>query len=173
MNSIDSITSSTFLPIPGFEDYEISDHGEIRKVTTGRTVKAYAHNSGYIRVNLARGGKQLNRLVHRLLLQTHAPVPGCDKLTVNHISGDKLDNRLSNLEFCTIAENTTHSRTVLGNRASGATRPVSLCDGRSFPSMTAAARALGRSVTTVNKAITLGYRVAGFAVSAVSAGSLS
>ena len=163
------IDSSNFLPIPGFANYEVSDRGLVRNVRTGRTIKPYVHAAGYLRVSLFREGKQFRHYVHRLVLLTHAPVEGSDKLTVNHLDGDKLDNRLSNLEFCTAAENNKHSRDVLGNKGFGPDRPVSLCDGRRFPSLSAAARALGRDYTAVRHAIARGTRCAGFRVSASSA----
>ena len=46
------------------------------------------------------------RQVHRLVLEAFYPFPGRDKMQVNHINGDKGDNRLANLEWMTPRENT-------------------------------------------------------------------
>lgn len=49
----------------------------------------------------------MNKLVHRLILQTFKPEG--EKPQVNHINGLKTDNRVSNLEWCTNLENMQHS----------------------------------------------------------------
>ena len=49
----------------------------------------------------------MNKLVHRLILQTFKPEG--EKEQVNHINGVKTDNRLSNLEWNTHLENMQHS----------------------------------------------------------------
>lgn len=47
--------------------------------------------------------------VHRLLMLTFCPVIGSENLQVNHKNGEKLDNRLENLEWCTHKENLRHA----------------------------------------------------------------
>ena len=47
-------------------------------------------------------------LVHRLIAQTFLPNPN-NYPCVNHINGNKLDNNVNNLEWCTVAHNTQHS----------------------------------------------------------------
>jgi hypothetical protein len=49
------------------------------------------------------------RKVHRLVMIAFNPVPGYENLQVNHIDGNKLNNHISNLEWCTPMENTHHA----------------------------------------------------------------
>jgi hypothetical protein len=71
------------------------------------------NSAGYLRVSLLVGKKKQKKVfVHRLV--AHAFVASVDgKQYVNHINGNKHDNRSENLEWCTPSENITHSWRVL------------------------------------------------------------
>lgn len=49
---------------------------------------------------------------HRLVLMAFKPVENMDNLEVNHIDGDKKNNRLDNLEWCTSSENQQHAFSI-------------------------------------------------------------
>lgn len=63
---------------------------------------------GYHAVDLGLNGKIKRHLVHRLVAMTYIENHE-NKPQVNHINGDKLDNRLGNLEWNTSSENMKHS----------------------------------------------------------------
>lgn len=115
-------------PIPGFEGwYEAGSDGSIfsvaRSVPRGdqfytvqrRKLSPRMINAGYLAVHLRKDGRSDFRLVHRLVLSAFVAAPD-GKLFVNHKSGVKTDNQLSNLEWCDQSENTVHSYQVLGRR---------------------------------------------------------
>lgn len=86
--------------------YEISDWGEIRNLKTQRILKTSnrINNMGYLRVRIL--GKEY--LVHRLVAQTFIINPK-NKPQVNHIDGDKTNNKAENLEWVTNSENQLHA----------------------------------------------------------------
>ena len=63
---------------------------------------------GYYRVELRKKGKRFYLLVHRLVAENF--IPNFDnKLQVNHINGNRFDNRVENLEWCTQSYNIKHA----------------------------------------------------------------
>lgn len=71
-------------------------------------LKPQLSNSGYLYVELHIGGKHINYFVHRLVAEAFIPNPD-GKPEVNHIDGNKLNNRVENLEWCTASENKRHA----------------------------------------------------------------
>lgn len=63
---------------------------------------------GYLRVDIRQDGVIKTVKVHRIVAETFIPNPQ-NKPTVNHIDGNKLNNSVENLEWCTNKENILHS----------------------------------------------------------------
>lgn len=96
-----------FVPIKGFEEYQIDENG----VVLGKRGGVYAAQKskhGYWRVVLFISGKSYNFCVHRLVAQHFIPNPE-NKRTVNHKDGNKSNNHVSNLEWATYSENRKHA----------------------------------------------------------------
>lgn len=88
-----------FRDIKGFESYQVSNLGRIysKKRRACLKVKRLA-GRGYYQVRLSKNGKYYYKNLHRLIAETFIPNPN-NYRTVNHINGNKLDNRISNLEW--------------------------------------------------------------------------
>ena len=102
-------------PIPDYSNYEISDFGRVRKVLyhTNDGCEAVllkpTPRHGYLRVWLWNDkGERKKIFVHRLVAMCFIDNPD-NKPEVNHIDGDKQNNRVDNLEWCTTTENCQHA----------------------------------------------------------------
>lgn len=92
----------TFKKIEEFNNYSISNLGNVRNDKTGRILKQYIKPSGYKQVQL--GAKTTPQYVHRLVGKAFIP-NNENKPQINHKNGDKGDNRVENLEWVTASEN--------------------------------------------------------------------
>jgi hypothetical protein len=107
--------------VSGFEGfYAVSNFGRVKSLSrvvydkrkrprnlSERIMSGAIKNNGYLHVSLRKpGDKQLKRLVHRLVAITFIPIDGDE---INHIDGNKLNNTVQNLQWCSRAENMAHA----------------------------------------------------------------
>ena len=86
------------------EHYAVSDDGNVWSYKTEQWLKPTLTSRGYPCVRL----NQKTYNVHRLVAEAFCDKPeGCDQ--VNHINGDKTDNRAENLEWVTMSQNHKHA----------------------------------------------------------------
>ena len=97
----------TFVKIEGFENYEVSNLGKVRNIKSGIMLKPWFTKDGYLRHCLYKHNKRKNLLLHRIIATAFIDNPE-GKPCVNHIDENKLNNDLSNLEWCTAKENMIH-----------------------------------------------------------------
>lgn len=117
------MSAERWRPVIGFEHlYEVSDFGRVRSlprkvgpstVRKGRILKPADNGGGYQWVSLYRNGEKHKRYIHRVVAEAFVANP--DGLPeVNHIDGDKTNNRADNVEWVTHAENQQHASNALG-----------------------------------------------------------
>lgn len=92
--------------------YQVSSFGRVKSNVKPRILK-YSSKTKYPSVSLIYGGKRHQMNIHRLVAEAFLPIEK-GKSYVNHIDGDKHNNRLSNLEWVTNSENLMHGYRVLG-----------------------------------------------------------
>lgn len=102
--------------IEGYPNYAISSDGIVLNKHRNKTVKASRNHWGYMVVGLTVNKKRFNHQIHRLIANAFIPNPE-GKTQVNHIDGNKSNNRLENLEWVTPSENKIHAYTVLNQKA--------------------------------------------------------
>lgn len=91
--------------IPEWEDlYEISDEGLVRNKITNRLLVGDKNSAGYQRVTLYNKNIKKRFFIHRMVAQLFLDNPH-NYPEVNHRDGDKTNNNVNNLEFCSRVHN--------------------------------------------------------------------
>ena len=99
-----------FLPISGYEGlYEISNYGVVKSFAKSNKRKGdYLINVlatvGYYVVALTKNKKSKNIYIHRLLAEAFIPNPNKYKY-VDHIDGNKQNNSIENIRWCSKKQN--------------------------------------------------------------------
>lgn len=103
-------------------NYIITEEGKVFNLTTNKELKGSITENGYRYFRLSDNGNKYRFYAHRLVAEYFLPNDDNTKI-VNHINGDKLDNRVSNLEWTTYSENNIHANTT-GLRKSNKNKKV-------------------------------------------------
>ena len=108
MDRIPNLPNEVWKPIDGYEKYYVSSLGRIKslKHKKEKILAAFPNNKGYYRVCLSNDGVSRHFLVSRLVAQAFCENDDPQrKNTVDHIDGDKANNRADNLRFMSLKDN--------------------------------------------------------------------
>jgi len=106
--------------LPDWPRYQVSERGDVRRVTDGAWRKPYLSSHGYLYIVVRREGARRATAVHRLVAMAFlgpAPSPAHQ---VAHADGDRTNNDHRNLRWCSRSENerdkVAHGRSNRGER---------------------------------------------------------
>lgn len=107
--------------VADFDAYEISNHGQVRRVDNGKIIRPWVHRRApYLCVTLHQNRRRKSYLTHRLVALTFIGTPPTERHQVAHIDGSKQNNSVSNLRWATPEENQadrkTHGTSNTGSR---------------------------------------------------------
>ena len=152
--------------IKGYEGkYQVSNFGNVRSLMYHNAkgikrislLKPATDGSGYFRCALSKNNILTTFKVHRLVAQAFIPNPN-NYPQINHIDGNKKNNRVENLEWCTNSMNQIHAYSNnlnQGARGKGITVGVTFPNGdyKEYASLKFAGKDLGIHARTVRQKI--------------------
>ena len=150
--------------INGYENlYWVNQFGEVKN-RKGKILKQTLNTSGYVYTRLCKGKRQYKwHFIHRLVAGAFLENPE-NKPDVNHKDGDKLNNKVSNLEWVTKRENHIH-RVYTLNKTDSKWKPKTIAcveTGKKFKSIAEATKYCGlKSLSSISQVINNNRKVAG------------
>lgn len=93
--------------LPILDSYAVSDLGRVFSFNRKRYMTPFTNIKGYKQIVLVRGKKRCIFSIHRLVLSAFSRG---NSVSIDHLNGIKSDNRLSNLEWVSVAENNHRSK---------------------------------------------------------------
>ena len=143
--------------VDGFSNYEVSNMSRVRNKKNKRILTQKIGREGrYFSVYMkGDNGKESTQRVHRLVAKAFIPNP--DNLPqVNHIDGDKLNNDIDNLEWCTPKHNNEHARdNGLIHPGAYQKRPIKIIEtGEIYDGVVECAKAIGVDFRNVYRSLT-------------------
>ena len=93
-----------FANIINFSNYQISNLGNVRNISTNKVLKPAPDKDGYLRVGLTKESKQRSFRVHRLVAEVFLENPNGYK-QVDHIDRNPANNLFHNLRWVSHSEN--------------------------------------------------------------------
>ena len=91
-------------------NYEISNLGRLKNTKTNKILKSTTDSNGYLGITISLGSRnKIKRVrIHRLVAEAFIPNPN-NLPQVNHIDGNKQNNKVDNLEWCDNRYNQLHA----------------------------------------------------------------
>jgi hypothetical protein len=100
--------------VEGLRFYSVSNLGNFKNHVNGKIFKLQTNRDGYKTININSIQKLFK--IHRLVAQAFIPNPD-NKPMVDHINGDRGDNRVENLRWVTNSENNYNSKIPTTNKS--------------------------------------------------------
>lgn len=96
-------------PIENIPGYSVSSEGRVRNDTTG-TIRKFKPSKGsrYAKLHIGRVHRK-HYAVHKLVANAFLGKPPIDDAEINHLDGNRYNNSITNLEWCTHSENMKHA----------------------------------------------------------------
>ena len=141
--------------------YFVSNYGRVKsyvKYSDGRLLKPFKINSGYLSIDL---GNIKRYTVHRLVAETFIDNP-LNYREVNHIDGDKLNNSIDNLEWCSPKMNMKHASDSLNMNKKRIVAMNGSCSIAVFESLKDAVITIGANYSSLSRALNKGNKCCGF-----------
>lgn len=109
MDEITQFMNEEWRDVPNYKGYyKVSSFGRVFSVRANKIMNLQNEHCGYLQLQFQVHNAMKHWKVHRLVALAFIPNPE-NKKCINHKDGNKKNNHVSNLEWCTHRENLVHA----------------------------------------------------------------
>ena len=131
-----------------YDNYAISNYGNVKNIKTNKIIKQFEDQDGYMKVSLWNNGKGKTFKIHRLVALYFIENENEEYIYVNHKDGNKKNNNVRNLEWCTRSANLAHACETGLNVSQ---KPIRIVEtGEIFRSQNECARRIGGAASGIH-----------------------
>jgi len=105
-----------FLPIENYDNYFVSNFGNVKNSKTNKIMKQSNNKDGYKKIGLTKNGKQKYFLIHRLVGKAFLENPD-NKPVIDHIDNNPANNNVKNLRWATSKDNSANQGKSKNNKS--------------------------------------------------------
>ncbi|CAL6011150.1 Conserved_hypothetical protein [Hexamita inflata] len=93
-----------FKQIEGYSNYIVFENGNIQNINSGKIIKPFTSNNGYLRIQLSENGNPKKYFIHNLVAQAFLGNKP-ENYQTDHIDRNKLNNHYTNLRYISQSDN--------------------------------------------------------------------
>ena len=110
------VDEELFKSIDGYDNYLVSNFGNVKNSKTNKILKPGTHTQGYKQIILYKNGKSKSFKVHRLVGNAFLENPD-NKPMIDHIDENKANNNIKNLRWATSKDNSANQGKQINNKS--------------------------------------------------------
>ena len=141
-----------------YKGYYICPCGRVYSYKQNKFLKSRPNQNGYEIITLRQDNKSITKTIHRLVAETYLENPE-NKPQIDHIDGNKRNNKLNNLHWATICENNNNPITLKKMAATKRKKCICVETGKVYDSTKEAANDLNIAPSTIRASIYYGYKI--------------
>ena len=119
-NIYNPIENNNFVDIPNYTNYKFDIQLEqVFNIKFNKYLKNYLTKDGYYKLSLSKNGKVKRYGLHQLVYICNNPTEDISDYQIDHIDGNRTNNKIENLRKATRSDNCSNAKTYITNKSTG------------------------------------------------------